>query len=105
MISPGGSYGSILEVELPRDDVKKTFSLGYTAMGEPVKKGPFEYKDTTADFEFMKEWVNEIVDPLLAKDKIRVHPPNITQGLDKVFEGFDLMRHDKVSGQKLVYTL
>ena len=107
VISPGGTYGAILQVELPRDDVKKTFSLGYTAVGEPVKKWAFEHGGTriTTDFEFMKKWVKEIVDPLLAEGRIKVHPPQIGKGLDKVFEGFDLMRHDKVSGQKLVYTL
>lgn len=105
VISPGGTYGAILNVKLPRDDVKQTFSLGYTAAGEPVKKWVFEYKDTTADFEFMKKWVSEVVDPTLATGRVKVHPPKLGKGLENVFEGLDLLKHDKVSGQKLVYTV
>lgn len=105
VISPGGTYGAILEVKLPRDDVKQTFSLGYTASGEPVKKWHWDYKDTTADFEFMKKFVREVAEPILAAGKLKGHPPKITQGLENVFEGLDLLKHDKVSGQKLVYRL
>lgn len=105
VISPGGTYGAILAVKFPRDDVKTTFSLGYTAMGEPVKKRSFYYKDTTEDFEYMKKFVQEVADPLLAEGRIKVHPPLVNHGLENVFEGIDLLRHDKVSGKKLVYVL
>lgn len=105
VISPGGTYGSILREQIPRDDVKKTFSLGYTAVGDPIRKWGQDMPDNKADFEFMKKWVEEVVDPLLAAGRVKVHPPQVNQGLEKVFEGLDLMRHDKVSGKKLVYTL
>lgn len=104
VLAPGGSYGAILNVELPRDDVKKTYSLGYTASGEPVKKGGFHKEDTSEDFEFMKRWVAE-VEPLIAQGRIKVHPPKVGKGLENIFEGLDLLRNDKVSGQKLVYTV
>ncbi|OAP57186.1 hypothetical protein AYL99_07924 [Fonsecaea erecta] len=103
-ISPGGIYGSILEVKFPRTDVKTTFNLGYTAVGEPVKKRFFEKLDNTEDFEFMKKWI-EAVEPILEQGRLRVHPPKVDNGLENLLEGLDLLRHDKVSGQKLVYVV
>ena len=104
VISPGGTYGAILSVKLPRDDVKETFSLGYTAVGEPVKKRFFEREDNTEDFEFMKKWV-KAVDPILKQGSLKVHPRQVGKGLDNVLEGCDLLRKEKVSGSKLVYTM
>ena len=34
VISPGGTYGTILRVDFPRSDVRKTFTVGLTAIGE-----------------------------------------------------------------------
>jgi hypothetical protein len=104
VISSGGIYGAILTIKFPRDDVKKTFSLGYTAVGEPVRKGSYDKPDNTADFEFMKKWI-EVVNAILAEGRLKVHPPKVGQGLEGVIEGMDLMRKDKVSGQKLVFVL
>jgi len=104
VISTGGKYGAILNVKLPRDDIKTTYSLGYTAMGDPIEKGGYKSQDNTADFEFMKGWVRA-VEPLLAQGKLKVHPPKVGTGLEGVIDGMDLLRKDKVSGQKLVYVL
>ncbi|KIX93159.1 uncharacterized protein Z520_11216 [Fonsecaea multimorphosa CBS 102226] len=104
VISPGGTYGAILNVEFPRKDVRTTYSLGYTATGDPVKKRSFESKDNAKDFEFMKTWIEE-VQPILEQGRLKVHPPKVGKGLENVLEGCDLLRHDKVSGQKLVYVL
>lgn len=100
----GGIYGTLLVVKSPRNDVKTTVSLGYTAAGEPIKKWVWDIPDTTEDFEFMKTWLAE-VEPMLQQGRVKVHPPKVGKGLENVFEGLDLMRHDKVSGQKLVYVL
>ncbi|OQV08874.1 hypothetical protein CLAIMM_13088 [Cladophialophora immunda] len=104
VISPGGTYGSILNVEFPRTDVRTTYNLGYTAVGDPVKKRFFESRDNTKDFEFMKKWIQE-VEPILEHGRLKAHPPKVGKGLENVLEGCDLMKHDKVSGQKLVYVL
>ncbi len=104
VISPGGRYGAILTVEFPRKDVKCTNSLGYTAAGEAVKKGSMFLEASTEDFEFAKKWA-EVVDQLLEQRKLKVHPPKIGKGLENVLDGCDLLRKDKVSGQKLVYVL
>ncbi|KIV77459.1 hypothetical protein PV11_09252 [Exophiala sideris] len=103
-IASGGIYGRILAVKVPRDDVKATFSLGYTAAGEPVKKPGADLPDNAKDFEFAKKWI-EAAEPLLQAGKIKVHPPKVGKGLEDVLEGLDLLRNDKVSGQKLVYVL
>ncbi len=103
-ISTGGTYGSLLQVPFPRDDVRTTNSLGYTGVGEPIKKRGIERKDNSADFEFMKSWI-PIVESLLQDGRLKVHEPKVGKGLEGVLEGLDLLKHDKVSGRKLVYTV
>ncbi|KIW21320.1 hypothetical protein PV08_01900 [Exophiala spinifera] len=100
----GGVYGTVLDIQSPRSDVVTTVSMGYTATGEPVKKWGWDVTDTKEDFEFMKKWIAE-VEPMLAQGRVKVHPPKVGKGLEHVLEGLDLLRHDKVSGQKLVYVL
>ncbi|EXJ88567.1 hypothetical protein A1O1_05497 [Capronia coronata CBS 617.96] len=104
VISPGGRYGSLLPVKFPRDDVKCTQTLGYTSVGEPVKKPFADLPDNAADFEFAKKWIAE-VESLLQQGRLKVHPLKVGKGLENVLDGLDLLRHDKVSGQKLVYVL
>lgn len=104
VIAPGGTYGTILKVKFPRDDVKCTYSLGYTGFGEPIKKTGFEIPARAEDFEFLKKWIAE-VEPLLQQGRLKVHPPKVGKGLEEVLDGLDLLRHDKVSGQKLVYAV
>jgi hypothetical protein len=79
-------------------------SMGYTATGEPTDKPFFKSFENEGDFEFMKKWI-KAVDPILEQGKLKVHPPKVGKGLEGVLEGLDLLRKDKVSGQKLVYTL
>src|SRR5262245_38423638 len=63
-MSSGGTYGAILKVTCPRDDITSKFTLGYTCVGEPVQKpGLLESENNMADFEFMKKWIN-IIEPL-----------------------------------------
>ena len=102
-ISPGGIYGTLVGVEFPRTDVRKTFSLGYTAIGEPIEKRGNKF-DKPEDLDFMKKWVSD-VEPLIEEGKIQVHPAQVGNGLENVLEGIDLLRQNKVHGHKLVYTL
>lgn len=96
----------LLYLQFPRDDVTPTFSLGYTATGEDVEKGGtrFSAEKNAKNFDFMVKWM-EVAEKLLAEGKIKPHPAKVDKGLEKVLEGVDLLRHDKVSGQKLVYTV
>ena len=102
VIAPNGSYGSIIRVQVPRGDLRYTFSLGYTAIGEPVTKGPNVFPDNTEDFEFCKAWIQE-VEGLLQEGRLRVHPIRVERGLENVLDGIDLLRRNRVSGKKLVY--
>jgi NADPH:quinone reductase-like Zn-dependent oxidoreductase len=100
----GGSYGAILKISSPRSDINSTRSLGYTAMGEPVEKPTVSIPAQPEHFEFMKRWVLE-VERLLKDDKLKVHKVRLDKYLENIFEGMELMRQGKVSGEKLVYTL
>jgi hypothetical protein len=73
-------------------------------MGEPVKKPSVSLEAHPEHFEFVKRWVTE-VEALLEQKQILVHQIRVGKGLENVFEGLDLMRNSKVSGQKLVYVL
>lgn len=98
-------YGCILKDNFPRKDVAITHTLAYTSLGEKIQKPglTLEVEDIKDDFEFAVHWA-AIFEKLLADDKVKVHPPKLMEGgLDKVVEGLDLLRNDKVSGQKLVY--
>ena len=90
--------------EAPRDNITMTATLGYTAMGEAFKmRGDIPAKPD--HFEFAKKWA-EIVDQLLQGGKIKVHPVKAMEGgLDGILEGCKLLKENKVSGNKLVYTV
>jgi NADPH:quinone reductase-like Zn-dependent oxidoreductase len=107
IIASGGTYGNILRQTLPgREDVKQTYSIGYTSVGEPFEKGGRKYgaEETQRDYDWIQKWML-VGEQLLAEGKLKAHPIKVGKGLENVLEGADLMRHDKVSGQKLVYTV
>ncbi|OQU97051.1 hypothetical protein CLAIMM_03054 [Cladophialophora immunda] len=103
-LASGGVYGTILQVDSPRDDIQVKYTLGYTCVGEPVDKGFFKQDDTTADFEFMKKFI-PIAESLLHQGKLKPHPVRLGNGLENVIDGMDMLRQGKVSGEKLVYKL
>ena len=101
----GAHYGCLLKPELPRKDVTVTFTIAYTCFGETFRIAgrPFEATDLQDDYEFAVRWA-AMFEKLLAEGKVKVHPPRVMDGgLDKLLDGLDLLRNDKVSGQKLVY--
>ena len=57
--SQGGRYGKINFTELDRPDVKQTFTLGYTALGEELGPPfpPFTKERLNADMEFIVGFV------------------------------------------------
>lgn len=73
-------------------------------MGEPVEKPTVSVSAQPEHFEFMKKWILE-VEGLLVENKLKVHQVRVNKGLENIFEGLELMRQGKVSGEKLVYTL
>lgn len=104
VLSSGGTYGVLLGLKSPRDDIKFSYTLGYTAVGEPVKKMSYMSGDNTKDFEWTKKWI-PIAESIIAQGKIKVHPTKVEHGLEGILNGMDLMKEDKVSGNKLVFTV
>lgn len=101
-LASGGKYGTILPVKPPREDVKMTHTLAYTTMGEAFSKRS-DVPAKPDHYLFARKWA-DIADEILMQGLIKVHPSKVMEGgLDGILEGLDLMRNDKVSGQKLVY--
>lgn len=94
----------LLGTKFPRDDVQKVYPLAYLSVGERVKKGTLEFPASSRDFEFVSRWMI-LVEELLQKGLVKPHPIQVERGLENVLEGLELMRHHKVSGKKLVYTV
>lgn len=101
----GAKYASLLPVKLSRKDVEATSTLAYTAIGEA-----FSFRDggdipaSAADFEFAKKFW-DLSYTLLEAGKVKVHRPQVGKGLQGVLEGLNLLKENKVSGKKLVYTV
>ncbi|KAK5054512.1 hypothetical protein LTR84_001403 [Exophiala bonariae] len=104
VLSGDGVYGSLYPVAFPRTDIPHKFTLGYTCFGEPVHKNETKINANPDDFVFMKEWI-KVFEQLLADGKLSLHPLKVNHGLENVLDGVDLLRKNKVSGQKLVYIL
>jgi len=104
----GCIYGAILYTPSPREDVKSTYSLGYTAVGEYFEfgNGPSMkvFQASTEDYDFAKSWTAEW-EQLLAEGKLKVSEPKVGKGLNEVLNGIDDLRHERVSGTRLVYTI
>lgn len=101
----GAHYGCLGQPEVPRGDVEVTFTVAYMALGDGFTKAgmTFEAKDLQEHYDFAVQW-SGIFEKLLIEGKVKVHPPKLMDGgLDSVLEGLDLLRNEKVSGQKLVY--
>ncbi|KAL8785264.1 MAG: hypothetical protein Q9213_003468 [Squamulea squamosa] len=101
----GGAYTSLLPITVPRSDVKSDLVLAYTAFGEPFELGPQSFAAVPEHQAFSARWWL-LAEQCLASGKIKVHPPSVREGgLEGVLDGLDLMRKDRVSGQKLVYNV
>ncbi|KAL3963175.1 hypothetical protein ACCO45_000179 [Purpureocillium lilacinum] len=102
--APGGKYASLSSVDFPRKDCSSGFTLAYTALGEAFTFGDIKIPAKPEDYEFAKMFW-ELSRELLAEGKIKAHPRRVRQGLEGVLEGLQELKDNKVSGEKLVYTL
>ena len=100
----GARYSSLLPVQLGRQDVISTMTLAYTALGENFKFGDQDVPASIPDFEFAKTFW-ESSRELLETGKVKVHPPRLGKGLRGILHGLELLRTNKVSGEKLVYVV
>ena len=101
-------YGTILSVkDFPRkDEVKVTFSLGYTMIGEDISfRGGQHIPAVKADFNFGVEFC-AIAEKLLAEGKIKPPKKEVRDGgLEAIFGGLDDLKEGRVSGTKIVYRI
>ncbi|ORX93584.1 oxidoreductase-like protein [Clohesyomyces aquaticus] len=101
--SQGGHYSSLLLVEkLPRDDVKNSLTVAYTAIGEFFSE---KFPASKEDFDFgVKFW--RVAAGLINDGKIKAHPTEVRpRGLDGIPQGLEDLKAGKVSGVKLVYEI
>ncbi|KAE8320176.1 chaperonin 10-like protein [Aspergillus transmontanensis] len=101
----GGEYSNLLDSKIERENVNDRATLGYTAVGEPLQFGDLKIPAMPEDREFA-EMFWKLSEPLIAQGTIKVHPIKVcADGLKGVLEGMQLLKEDKVSGQKLVYNV
>ncbi|KAB8346028.1 hypothetical protein FH972_023080 [Carpinus fangiana] len=102
---PRPHYTSLIPLEFPRDDVKSGYTLAYTVNGEPFEfRDGKKVPDSPEDFKFgVKFWA--VVEKLIAEKKLKLFPTVKEGGFEGVLQGLELLRKNKVSGQKLVYKI
>ncbi|KAJ5085002.1 Polyketide synthase enoylreductase [Penicillium argentinense] len=101
----GGEYSALLNVKIERANVNDRFTLAYTIIGEAFKFGDVPFPAKPEDRAHGEKFI-AIAEQLLAQGKIKVHPPKVgPDGLKGVLNGLELLKTDKVSGEKLVYNL
>ncbi|KAJ5819951.1 hypothetical protein N7474_005542 [Penicillium riverlandense] len=101
----GGEYTALLNVNIPRQNVNDRFTLAYTSIGEAFEYGSMQIPAKPDDKVFMESFL-PVAEQLLAEGKVKVHPPKVGKdGLKGVLEGLELLKADKVSGEKLVYNV
>lgn len=105
VIAPGGVYSALLPIKVQRDDVVNKMTMAYDIFGDKYSLGEMQFDANPAEREFgQKFW--EMSSELLRDKKVKVHPIQVNKGgLNGILEGFELMKADKVSGQKLVYNV
>ncbi|OOF93314.1 hypothetical protein ASPCADRAFT_398391 [Aspergillus carbonarius ITEM 5010] len=101
----GGEYSALLAVGIERANVNDRWTLAYTSIGEDFMFGPELWPAKPEDKAFQEVFWG-IAEKLLAEGKIQVHRPCVRpDGLKGVVEGLELLKADKVSGEKLVYNV
>lgn len=102
--SKGGAISFLLPTSQPREDVETRNTLGYTVVGEAFDFGPNKIPAKPEDFEFgIKFW--NLAEKLFAEGKVKVHTPEVREGLENVFVGLSDLKEGRVSGKKLVYKI
>lgn len=101
----GGEYSALLHVNIERANVNSRVTLGYTVVGEAFNFGDTPFPAKPEDLAHGAKFTS-IAQSLLAQGKFKVHRPRVGKnGLQGVLEGLELLKADKVSGEKLVYNI
>ncbi|KAH8882583.1 GroES-like protein [Thozetella sp. PMI_491] len=112
MAESGGQYGALLfpddvVIKAANPNVTSSVTLMYTIFGEAFKKGPRDFPAIPGELELGKKFW-ELTRQLLAEGKLKTARPDVNRGgkgLEGVLVGLQELKHNKVSGVKLVYTL
>ncbi|THV46386.1 hypothetical protein BGAL_0390g00030 [Botrytis galanthina] len=98
-------YVNLMGIEMPRDDVKNIFFLGYSVTGEEYEIEGEVWPAAPEDFELGKR-AFVLLERLLENGLIKNHPVKIMHGgLNGILEGMREMKEGNVSGEKLVYSV
>lgn len=98
-------FGSILNNDFPRKDVKHTATEMYTMFGEYYFKYGKDFQVVAEDYEFAKTWMT-LTEMLVAEGKIKPHPKRVgSGGVEGIQGGLKELGQEGVSGQKLVYRI
>lgn len=100
----GCKYGAILNIYCPRPEVKSTWTIAYTAVGESFEFGPLGTMPASKeDFEYMKAWALEWEKAFEEKTVQASEPKVGPDGLKGVIQGMDDVKNDRNSGTRLAY--
>jgi hypothetical protein len=83
------------------------FTLGYDAFGDEFPRFGTIFKPDAEEIDFARNFWS-LTQELLESGKLKPPKPEVNRfgsGLEGVIKGLDELRHDRVSGTKLVYTL
>jgi hypothetical protein len=88
----------------PRLEVKSTWTLAYTIVGESFEFGPFgTVPASKEDFEYMKAWALEW-EKAFEEKKVQASEPKVgPDGLKGAIQGMDDVKNDRNSGTRLAY--
>ncbi|KAJ5648630.1 Protein TOXD [Penicillium lividum] len=103
--SSGGDYSNLLAARIERENVNSRSTVAYSISGEDWRYRDWEIAGKPED-KAHAEMFFPIVEVLLQQGKVEVHPPKVgEEGLKGVLEGLELLKNDKISGEKLVYNI
>lgn len=96
-------YVNLMGIEIPRDDFKNVFFLGYSVTGEEYQIEGERWTAAPEDFELGKR-AFVLLEGFLENGLIKNHPVKIMHGgLNGILKGMREMKEGKVSGEKLIY--
>ncbi|KAF7951698.1 hypothetical protein EAE96_006997 [Botrytis aclada] len=96
-------YVNLMGIEMPRNDVRNIFFLGYSITGEGYEIEGEVWPAAPEDFELGKK-AFVLLERLLENGLVKNHPVKIMRGcLNGILEGMREMKKGKVSGEKLIY--
>lgn len=108
----GGKLGVLLKVDAdtvhainPKIEVSRT--MAYTVLGQEIRKGETVFPASKEDNDFAATWAT-LAEKLFKEGKVK--PPKLDvnrggSGLEGILVGMDELRNDRVSAQKLIYTI